>query len=69
VVDVLRTEPPGRERSRASDLALRIWRLDRDAQRFSLESAGIPVISWAADEELDAVMAPVRRVPTMAGRP
>jgi uncharacterized protein (DUF58 family) len=69
VVDVLRTEPPGRERSRASDLALRIWRLDRDAQRFSLESAGIPVISWAADEELDAVMAPVRRVPAMAGRP
>jgi uncharacterized protein (DUF58 family) len=69
VVDVLRAEPPGLARSRMSDLALRLWRLDRDAQRFSLESAGIPVISWPAGEELDAAMAPVRRVPAMAGRP
>lgn len=69
VVDVLRREPAAPARSRTSDLALRIWRLDRDALRFSLESTGIPVISWLADEELDAVMAPVRRVPVMAGRP
>ena len=68
VVDVLRAEPPGSARSRMSDLALRIWRLDRDTQRFGLESAGIPVISWPAGEELDAVMAPVRRVPAMAAR-
>ena len=68
VVDVLRAEPPGPARSRMSDLALRIWRLDRDTQRFGLESAGIPVISWPAGEELDAVMAPVRRVPAMAAR-
>jgi uncharacterized protein (DUF58 family) len=69
VVDVLRHEPPAPARSRMSDLALRIWRLDRDALRHSLEGAGIPVISWAADEELDAVMAPVRRLPAAAGRP
>jgi uncharacterized protein (DUF58 family) len=69
VVDVLRAEPPGLARSGISDLGLRIWRLDRDAQRFRLESAGIPVISWPADEELDAAMAPVRRVQAMAGRP
>jgi len=69
VVDVLRAEPSGLARSRLSDLGLRIWRLDRDAQRFGLESAGIPVISWPVDEELDAAMATVRRVPAMAGRP
>jgi len=69
VVDVLRAEPSGLARSRLSDLGLRIWRLDRDAQRFGLESAGIPVISWPVDEELDAAMATLRRVPAMAGRP
>jgi uncharacterized protein (DUF58 family) len=69
VVDVLRAEPSGLARSRLSDLGLRIWRLDREAQRFGLESAGIPVISWPVDEELDAAMATVRRVPAMAGRP
>lgn len=68
VVDVLRREPPGLARSRMSDLALRIWRLDRTALRFRLDGAGIPVISWPADEELDAVMAPVRRVPAAARR-
>jgi uncharacterized protein (DUF58 family) len=69
VVDVLRAEPSGLAGSRLSNVGLRIWRLDRDAQRFGLESAGIPVISWPVDEELDAAMATVRRVPAMAGRP
>lgn len=69
VVDVLRREPPALARSRMSDLALRIWRLDREALRFRLDSAGIPVITWPAGEELDAVLAPVRRVPAVARRP
>jgi uncharacterized protein (DUF58 family) len=69
VVDVLRQEPPPMTRTRMSDLALRIWRLDRDALRYSLESTGIPVVTWPAGEELDAVMAPVRRLPAAAGRP
>lgn len=68
IVDVLRREPPALARSRMSELALRIWRLDREALRSSLTGAGIPVITWSADEELDAVMAPVRRVPAAAGR-
>jgi uncharacterized protein (DUF58 family) len=68
VVDVLRHEPPVRPRSKAGELALRLWRLDREAMRAGLAGEGVPVIAWGDGEELDAVLAPVRRIPVAAGR-
>jgi uncharacterized protein (DUF58 family) len=66
VVDVLRHDPPDAPRTRLGDLALRLWRLDRETLRSGLTDAGVPVVGWGEGEELDAVLAPVRRVP--AGR-
>jgi uncharacterized protein (DUF58 family) len=68
VVDVLRQEPEPPDRSKTSELGLRLWRLDRDMLRAGLTSSGIPVVTWGEDEELDTVMAPVRRIPVAAGR-
>lgn len=67
VVDVLRDEPREKHRTRSSELALRIWRLERTALYSGLAAAGIPVIPWGRDDELDAVMAPLRRVPAARG--
>ncbi|HEY1919507.1 MAG TPA: DUF58 domain-containing protein [Streptosporangiaceae bacterium] len=67
VVDVLKQEPPELSHARALGLALRLWRLDRDALRSSLTGAGVPVISWGGDENLDAALASVRRVPSGSG--
>ncbi|HEV2451552.1 MAG TPA: DUF58 domain-containing protein [Streptosporangiaceae bacterium] len=68
VVDVLRQDPPETQPPKLASLALRLWRLDREVLRSGLANAGVPVISWGAGEELDAVLAPVRRVPVAAGR-
>jgi len=46
VVDVLAAEPVPPPRSRAGELALRAWRLERRALRYRLESLGIPVTGW-----------------------
>jgi len=68
VVDVLNCEPRVLPRSRSSELALRLWRLDRAALRSGLAATGIPVVSWDGDADLDAAMSPVRRVPAVTGR-
>lgn len=66
VVDVLTVEPvPGR-RNRLGEPALRLWRLDRRAQRRELAQAGIPVATWDAATPLDAILAPLARVPLAA---
>jgi uncharacterized protein (DUF58 family) len=64
VVDVLRHEPPPQRGSPASELAVRLWRLDRRALRASL---GVPVLDWDSGAGLDAALAPLqgRRVPVM----
>ena len=69
VVDVLRHEPPVTARSEMSSLALRLWRLDREALRVSLAGLGVPVISWPDDQALDAALAPMHRVMAVARRP
>jgi uncharacterized protein (DUF58 family) len=66
VVDVLRHEPEVTGRARLGELALRLWRLDRDTLRAGLMGSGTPVIVWAEDDELDAALAPVRRIPVGA---
>lgn len=69
VVDVLRHEPPVPPRSQMSALAVRVWRLDRAALRSSLDRLGVPVVTWASDEELDSALAALRRAPVSAGPP
>jgi len=62
VVDTLRDEPlPG---PRPDDrLALRLWRLDRNATRTGLRTLGVPVLRWDTGTELDSVLAPLRKPP------
>jgi uncharacterized protein (DUF58 family) len=69
VVDVLRHEPPVTARSQMSALAVRLWRLDREALRVSLTGLGVPVVRWPADQDLDAALAPMHRVMALARRP
>ena len=60
VVDVLTTDPtraPGE-----GELALRMWRLDREATRYRLWDHGMPVAQWDGRCSLDEVL-----VPTTAG--
>ncbi|MBO0770375.1 MAG: DUF58 domain-containing protein [Actinobacteria bacterium] len=68
VVDVLRHEPPPEPRAPLAGLALRLWRLDRRAQRASLARLGVPVLSWERGSELDTVITPLRGRPLPAAR-
>lgn len=63
IVDVLRHEPPAVPRSAMSSLAVRLWKLDRGALQAGLARLGVPVLSWEAGTDLDAVLSPVRRLP------
>lgn len=72
VIDVLAHEPaPASSGSGKPDhldaLALRLWRLDRQAVRFVLGELGVPVVSWDGLAPLDLALAPLRRAP-LAGR-
>jgi uncharacterized protein (DUF58 family) len=68
VVDVLGTEPPPPQQADQADrLALRLWRLDRQAVRFVLGELGVPVVQWDGVGPLDLALAPLRRLP-VAGR-
>jgi uncharacterized protein (DUF58 family) len=53
VTDVLGTSPgpaePTRQGSAGPGLALRLWRLERQALRNRLESLGIPVVGWPGE--------------------
>ena len=59
VVDTLRDEPPVGSRPDAR-LALRLWRLDRDALRASLAGLGVPVLTWDSGTGLEGAQAPLR---------
>jgi uncharacterized protein (DUF58 family) len=72
VIDVLAHEPaPASSGSGKPDhldaLALRLWRLDRQAVRFVLGELGVPVVSWDGLAPLDLALAPLRQAP-LAGR-
>jgi uncharacterized protein (DUF58 family) len=60
IVDVLTREPPAAPRLPLSQLALRLWRLDRGALRSSLTGLGIPVLSWDSGTGLEGAQAPLR---------
>jgi uncharacterized protein (DUF58 family) len=49
ITDVLATSPTPAPGSTVAGLALRLWRLERQALRYRLESLGIPVIGWPGE--------------------
>jgi uncharacterized protein (DUF58 family) len=58
--------PAGEPRLRADDggvsaAALRLWRLDRQALRFSLVEQAMPVVTWDNSDSLDLAFAPLLR--------
>jgi uncharacterized protein (DUF58 family) len=69
VVDVLRHEPPADLRLPVSSLAVRLWRLDREALRASLATLGVPVLTWDSSTGLEGAQAPLRGRRVGAARP
>jgi uncharacterized protein (DUF58 family) len=70
VIDVLAHEPrqtTGGKPDHLDALALRLWRLDRQAVRFVLGELGVPVVTWDGVDPLDLALAPLLRMP-VAGR-
>jgi uncharacterized protein (DUF58 family) len=49
VTDVLGTSPAPSAGPAGPGLALRLWRLERQALRYRLESLGIPVVGWPGE--------------------
>ncbi len=60
IVDVLNAEP-GHDSSRISGLAVRLWRLEQQAIRYSLTQIGVPVVHWDGISSLDVPLAPYSR--------
>lgn len=63
IVDVLCDHPSPDHRDRLGLLTLRLWHLDREADRFELGRLGVPVPAWDGTAPLDAMLAPLRRRP------
>lgn len=61
VVEIPTGDPRVEPGDEAAQFALRLWRLDREALRFSLVERGIPVVSWDGSGQLDLAMAPLLR--------
>jgi uncharacterized protein (DUF58 family) len=59
VLDVCVGEPPAEPEEQ---LALRLWRLDREATRKQLEATGVLVVAWDGSVPVEAVLAPVARL-------
>ncbi|HTJ68399.1 MAG TPA: DUF58 domain-containing protein [Actinospica sp.] len=63
VVEIPAGEPRLDPEDPGAPLALRLWRLDREALRFSLTERGMPVVAWDGESTLDLVLAPLLRQP------
>ncbi|MBC3842179.1 DUF58 domain-containing protein [Streptacidiphilus sp. 4-A2] len=60
VVEIPIGDPRVSQDDGVEQLALRLWRLDRQALRYSLVEKGIPVVPWEGDT-LDLTLAPLLR--------
>jgi uncharacterized protein (DUF58 family) len=60
VVEIPIGDPRVAPTDQVEQLALRLWRLDREAVRFSLIERGVPVVPWQG-ETLDLSLAPLLR--------
>ena len=56
VVDVLTEEPEVPHRSGLGRLALRVWRMERDAVRAELAGLGVPLLQWDGSGDLGAAL-------------
>jgi uncharacterized protein (DUF58 family) len=64
VVDVLVSEPDVGNRGGLTDLAIRLWRLEREAVRVELSGLGVPLIHWDGTGDLSApLLHAMRAVP------
>jgi uncharacterized protein (DUF58 family) len=63
VVEIPAGEPRPDPEDPGAPLALRLWRLDREALRFSLTERGMPVVVWEGEGTLDLALAPLLRRP------
>jgi len=64
VVDVLVSEPDVGDRGGLTDLAIRLWRLEREAVRVELSGLGVPLIHWDGTGDLSApLLHAMRAVP------
>jgi uncharacterized protein (DUF58 family) len=61
VVDVLTGEPDIKAARGQTELALRMWRIERRGTWILLADLGIPVVRWDPTLTLDSVLAPVAR--------
>ncbi|WP_034088006.1 DUF58 domain-containing protein [Streptacidiphilus albus] len=60
IVEIPIADPRVNPNDSIQELALRLWRLDRQALRYSLVDKGIPVVPWEG-ETLDLSLAPLLR--------
>ena len=64
VVDVLVSEPDVGNRPGLTELALRLWRLEREAVRVELSGLGVPLVAWDGTGDLSApLLHAMRAVP------
>jgi uncharacterized protein (DUF58 family) len=63
IVEIPAGEPRLDPEDPGAPLALRLWRLDREALRFSLTERGMPVVVWEGEGALDLALAPLLRRP------
>lgn len=63
VVEIPAGEPLLDPEDPDAPLARRLWRLDREALRFSLTERGMPVVTWDGEGTLDLALAPLLRRP------
>jgi uncharacterized protein (DUF58 family) len=61
VIEVAYGEPRAEAGDEDEALALRLWRVDRQALHFSLQERGIPVLPWDGESSLDLSLAPLLR--------
>jgi uncharacterized protein (DUF58 family) len=64
VIDVLVSEPDVGNRTGLTELALRLWRLEREAVRVELSRLGVPLIHWDGSGDLSGpLLHAMRAVP------
>jgi len=56
VVDVLTSEPDVPRGSAAGRLALRVWRMEREAVRAELATLGVPLLAWDGSGDLSGAL-------------
>jgi uncharacterized protein (DUF58 family) len=68
VVEIPSGDPPAEPGNTVAQLALRLWRADRDAMRFALTERGIAVVTHRPGQTLDLALAPLLRTRIRGGR-